>query len=120
MNNKFKFFLAVSLFVSSLSSVYAQQTAPRPDLVNSDVFLNNSGGSNIGNRQTYLPKPINQDYSGSANNLNSVPDYSAPISDNVLDRSSRQAEGDYLDINRSIGVPLGSTQDAWSDPFKNK
>ncbi|MCO6746503.1 hypothetical protein KQH42_30340, partial [Streptomyces sp. CHA1] len=35
------------------------------------------------------------------------------------ERIRRQAGGDYGEVARTTGVPLGATQDAWGRPFEN-
>ncbi len=38
---------------------------------------------------------------------------------NTIDRSKRQSNGEYLPIDRTSGMSLGNTQDAWTQPFEN-
>lgn len=37
----------------------------------------------------------------------------------TVERIGNQAEGNYAPIDRSIGVPMGTTQDAWTHPYDN-
>jgi len=43
----------------------------------------------------------------------------APMDPATVDRAARQARGDFGELQRSTGIPLGMTQDAWSRPFQN-
>jgi type IV secretory pathway VirB9-like protein len=42
-----------------------------------------------------------------------------PMDPATVDRAARQSRGDFGDLQRSTGIPLGMTQDAWSRPFQN-
>jgi type IV secretory pathway VirB9-like protein len=42
-----------------------------------------------------------------------------PMDPATVDRAARQGRGDFGDLQRSTGIPLGMTQDAWSRPFQN-
>jgi len=43
----------------------------------------------------------------------------APMDPATVDRAARQGRGDFGELQRSTGIPLGMTQDAWSRPFQN-
>jgi len=42
-----------------------------------------------------------------------------PMDPGTVDRAARQGRGDFGELQRSTGIPLGMTQDAWSRPFQN-
>lgn len=42
-----------------------------------------------------------------------------PMDPATVDRAARQSRGDFGELQRSTGIPLGMTQDAWSRPFQN-
>ncbi len=44
------------------------------------------------------------------------PSYTDP---STVRRAQSQAQGNYGDISRTTGIPLGMTQEAWSRPFQN-
>jgi len=41
------------------------------------------------------------------------------IDPGTVDRAARQSRGDFGELPRSTGIPLGMTQDAWTRPFQN-
>jgi ComB9 competence protein len=100
-----KTFALALLASTALSGAAYAQGAPRPDF-----------GATGGESGYYDQQPM-PSYGASAYGS---ADAALMVGDGSAQRSAQQAQGNYMPLSRSLGIPLGTTQDAWGQPTKNK
>jgi len=106
-----KAFTAALLLGTVITGTAHAQTAPRP------TFGDGSNGAPAYARQA----PANNGYGGNAYNGGAYNGGDAALGadDGSAQRSAEQAQGNYAPLPRNLGLPLGTTQDAWSQPQKS-
>lgn len=108
-------FISTFLTLALSSTIASAQSVPTFD----------PAGNPAPTTNTPIPQqnPYSNPYSNNPYGIDAYGSPSAntgiPIDQQTLNRSNQQMQGDYGTLDRSMGLPLGMTQDAWSKPFDN-
>ena len=95
--------LGTAITSTAISSTAHAQSAPRPTF---------GGGQPAGGG--YSQQAPSNYAGGSGYN-----DAALGMNDGSAERSAQQSQGNYAPLPRNLGMPLGTTQDAWSTPQKS-